>query len=96
MWYITITEREKHRQQQHSINIQSGDAGSNPVAVSLAASSKWERIPEKIEKLCFVYGLAVQLEEHRIVSPEVVGSNPIQVAICFLRLKDQDIRLPSG
>ena len=53
-------------------------------------------MPEKIEKLCFVYGLVAQMEERRIVSPEVAGSSPVQVAKCLLRLGGQDIRFPSG
>ena len=50
----------------------------------------------KNRKLCFVYGLAAQMEERRIVSPEVAGSSPVQVAKCLLRLGGQDIRFPSG
>ena len=37
------------------------------------------RTPDN-KKLCFVYGLAVRWPNSRIVAPQFVGSNPIQVA----------------
>ena len=39
---------------------------------------------------CFVYGLAVQWSNSRIVAPEVAGSNPVQVAKCVLHLKGKN------
>ena len=83
MFSIT-TEREKHGQQlQFHITALMRVRIPQPSEDSLVQQVR----TAKNNQPCFVYGLAVQWSNSRIVAPEVAGSNPVQVAKCVLHLK---------